>query len=206
MMRRSNPQWAMVFAMVMAALATTVAAWAQTTPQTHNEYMEVAKAAQEKGDHAQALVLFDKAIQMRQDSKEARYGKIISQDALGNYKAIIETAGQIIKIDPNDPNAYYIRGTAYIQLQPYTTGNYKKANKDLSFAIEKRPDFDSAYINRGLSWAGQKKFKEAIDDISQAIKIKETADAYRARATVYRLQGKEDLAQADDKKAFQLGG
>ena len=195
-----------VVAMVAIALMST-AALAQTepTPQTHDEFMAVAKKAQDKGDHKLALELYDKAIQMRENSTEARYGKIISYDALGNNKATIETAGQIIKIDPNATSAYYIRGTAYIQLQPYKTSNYKKANQDLSVAIKNAPQFDSAWINRGMSWVGQKKFNEALEDINQAIKIKETGGAYRARATVYRLQGKEDLAQADEKKAFQLG-
>ena len=191
---------------VMAMMATMVTARAETTPQTHDEFIAVAKAAQDKGDHKTALALYDKAIEMRKDSTQARYGKIISYDALEDFKAIIKTAGEIIKIDATDLNAYYTRGVSYIHMQPYKTNNYKMAYKDLSFVIEKKPDFDEAWIDRGLSWAGQEKFDKAIEDINQAIKLKESGRAYRARATVYRLQGKEDLAQADEKKAFQLGG
>jgi tetratricopeptide (TPR) repeat protein len=187
-------------------MAVVTVARAETTPQTHDEFITAARAAQDKGDHKTALTLYDKAIEMRKDSTQARYGKIISYDALGDHKNVINMADQIIKIDPTDLKGYFIRGTAYIQLQPGKTSNYKKANQDLSFVIKNEPDYDDAWINRGLSWAGQEQFDKAIADINQAIKIKETAGAYRARAVVYRAQGKEDLAQADEKKAFQLGG
>ena len=199
-------KWNRFFVVMLIMMAAITAARAETPPQTYDDFITAARAAQDKGDHKTALALYDKAIEMNKDSAVARYGKIVSYDALQNYAAIIETAGQIIKIDANDTRAYFIRGTTYINLQPYKTSNYKKANKDLSFVIEKNPNYDDAWINRGLSWAGQKKFDEAIADITQAIKIKETGGAYRARATVYRLQGKEDLAQADEKTAFKLGG
>lgn len=199
-------KWNRLVVVMVIMMAAMTAARAQTTPQTHDEFIEVAKIAQDKGDHKTALALYDKAIEMRKDSVEARYGKIVSYDALEDYKSIIETSSQIIKIDPNATNGYYMRGTSYIKVLPFKSSNCKKANQDLTVAIKNDPQFDSAWINRGLSWAGQKEFDKAIEDINQAIKIKETGGAYRARAIVYRLQGKEDLAQADEKKAFQLGG
>lgn len=199
-------KWNRFVVVMVITMAAITAVRAETTPQTHDELVTAAKAAQDKGDHKTALTLYDKAIEMRKDSTQARYGKIISYDALKNYKVVIKIVGEIIKIDAADLNAYYVRGISYIHLQPYKTNNYKMAYKDLSYVIEKRPDFDEAWIDRGLSWAGQRKFEKALEDINHAITIKESGRAYRARATVYRLQGKEELAQEDEKKAFQLGG
>lgn len=177
-----------VFVMLMTAvLATTLTAQAEVIPQTHDEFIAAAQKAQNAGEHQLAISLYNKAIKIDAKSKQARFGKIISYDALEDFKAIIKIAGEIIKIDNGDTDAYYIRGISYIHMQPYKISNYKMAYKDLSLVIERKPDFDEAWIDRGLSWAGQQKFDKALEDINHAIKLKESGRAYRARATVYRL-------------------
>jgi tetratricopeptide (TPR) repeat protein len=51
-------------------------------------------------------------------------------------------------------------------------GNYKQAIDDCSRAIEIKPGYADAYINRGFAYAGLGNYKQAIEDYDRGIEIK----------------------------------
>jgi tetratricopeptide (TPR) repeat protein len=61
------------------------------------------------------------------------------------------------------------------------------------------------YFNRGLHYAKSQKYKEAVADFDQAIKIKpDFANAYYVRGTVKQVMGDNDGGDADIAKAKEL--
>src|SRR5262249_7464231 len=61
------------------------------------------------------------------------------------------------------------------------------------------------YFNRGLHYAKTQKYKEAVADFHEAIKIKpDFANAYFVRGTVKQVMGDNDAGDADITKAKEL--
>lgn len=93
----------------------------------------------------------------------------------------------------------------------------KKMLEDLSSAIKYKPNFDAAYVERGLINSTDMRNKStpdaetinrlnlALADFENAIKYNpKNADAYNGRASVNDDLGKKDLALADYTKAIAL--
>jgi TonB family protein len=60
---------------------------------------------------------------------------------------------------------------------------------------------------RSFVYVEQKNYDKAVADLSEVIRFKpDDKDAYFERAEVYRKLGKNDLAEADDKKYRELSG
>lgn len=94
----------------------------------------------------------------------------------------------------------------------------KKMLEDLESAIKYKPNFDAAYVERGLINSTDMRNKSvnpdaetinrlnlALADFEQAIKFNpQNADAYNGRASCHQSLGKKDLALADYTKAIEL--
>ena len=73
---------------------------------------------------------------------------------------------EIIKLNPNDAEAYNNRGIIYENLK-----HNDKALTDFDNAIKFNPDFAEAYFNRGNIYRGLKQYEQAVSDLSKAIEI-----------------------------------
>ena len=63
---------------------------------------------------------------------------------------------------------------------------YEKAIADYTKAIELRPDYASAYYNRGKVFLGLKNYEKAIADYTKAIELRpDDASAYDNRGKVF---------------------
>ena len=95
----------------------------------------------------------------------------------------LENFNKAIQLQPDYVNAYYNRGTAYIN-----KGEYNQAIKDFSKTIDL--DFEHvvfAYRGRGVAYYAEDRFHRAIDDFSKVISL--TPDdpfAYLGRGQAYR--------------------
>ena len=93
------------------------------------------------------------------------------------HQTIILHQDKIIKINPNDYNAYNKRGVAKYKLK-----HYKEAIYDLSQAIKHKSDYATAYNNRGVAKDRSRDYEGAIDDYNKAIENKsDYATAYNNR-------------------------
>jgi tetratricopeptide (TPR) repeat protein len=109
-----------------------------------------------------------------------------------------------IEFDPSYAEAYYTRALLYRNRKQYA-----KAIPDLDKYIELNPGNDQyladAYLNRGIDYSNTGNSSQAEKDITRAIELSPRyADAYGARAVLYRQMKKDDLAAADERKFTEL--
>ncbi len=95
--------------------------------------------------------------------------------------------GLVIRINPNNDQAYHNRGIGRLHL-----GDYRGAIEDFNQAIRISPNYAAAYYNRGLSRSQLGDRQEGITDIWQAAKLAQkqgnTALYQHVQKTIRRLQ------------------
>jgi tetratricopeptide (TPR) repeat protein len=92
------------------------------------------------------------------------------------------------------------RGKAYNQ-----KGEYDRAIKDLSQAIQLDPTLAVAYSNRGNAYSSKRALDRAIADFSKAIRFdRKESDGYYGRGNAYGLKRQYDRAIVDFSEAIRL--
>lgn len=86
----------------------------------------------------------------------------------GDLKGALQDANQALKLDPNNPIAYGVRGRIYFGL-----GNYKQAIADSTKAIQILPDYYAAYRVRGACYYYQGNKRAAIADLQKSASLAE---------------------------------
>jgi tetratricopeptide (TPR) repeat protein len=85
-------------------------------------------------------------------------------------------------------------------------GNYDKAIKEFTVAIEKYPKYDIAYSDRAAAFIQQKKFNEAEADLKKALEINPNSlEAHYNLAALYSIQNKLDSSLQALERALELG-
>ncbi len=132
-----------------------------------------------------------------------------------NYPEAIEVLNVLLRHDPNDFDAHFLRGIAKynmddllgadadfsraVELNPVFTGayyyraitrsrlgNYDDALKDFAEAVELRPDLPDPYYSRGVTLLLNQQFEDAIADFDRYIRFeKRHVAAYLNRGTSY---------------------
>ena len=97
-----------------------------------------------------------------------------------NIASLTET----IKNNPNDPQAYNMRGSVLAQ-----AGKPDEALADFNKAISLDPNYGQVYANRGLIYRQSKKFDLAMADYERALSLDANyAPAYLGRGMVYKAR------------------
>ncbi|MHC4706876.1 MAG: tetratricopeptide repeat protein [Planctomycetota bacterium] len=89
-----------------------------------------------------------------------------AQLELGHGDRAIADLSKAIGLDPNDPDAWQVRGYAYANLK-----QWDKALADSSKAIELEPDNSDHWWNRARVYSDMGKSEEAIADFSKVIEL-----------------------------------
>ena len=84
-----------------------------------------------------------------------------------NYARAIQNYSFAIKTNPSNPNTYYYRGLARMQIE-----DLDASIDDFSMAIKLNPNYFEAYINRGTNLKTKGKLDEALIDYNKAIGLK----------------------------------
>ena len=165
--------------------------WQQRKHVRAEVYYSLGKEKLDAKNYAEAIVDFDKAIELNPKYIRAHYERGRTQAHLKDYASGIASCTQAIKMDPNEADAYYVRGSLKIYL-----GDYSDAIVDLNKAIELDPEHVDAYSNRGaikLSFGeseslrgntkkGRRLYEAAVTDCDKAIEI----DPEHANAYIFR--------------------
>lgn len=149
----------------------------------------------DKGDLKGAIKDFDKVISMDSENAEAYYKRGIAKQKLNenrgalndlekaiklepSYKDELQPAieqaramikkdyDKAIKLNPNNAQAYYMRG-----YRKYQRGDDEGALADFDKAISLNPNYAMAYYNRGIVKYRLERYSSAIDDWQKAIKL-----------------------------------
>ena len=86
-----------------------------------------------------------------------------------NFREAVSYFTEAIKINPDNPELYIIRGDAY--LGEYTQRADKRAIKDYTRAIELTPDDSDAYVKRAVARTFYGDYKKVLRDLQSAQKI-----------------------------------
>ena len=118
----------------------------------------------------------------------------------GKYEDAIADYDEAIRINPQDAQAYYNRGTAKGEL-----GWHQEAIADFDEAIRVNPQHAAAYYNRGTAKGALRRYRESIDDYDQAIHLNpQHAAAYTNRGNAKGALGRHQEAIADYDQAIHL--
>jgi len=118
----------------------------------------------------------------------------------GNYSQAETIFRQVIRINPQDANAYYNLGVVL-----YHQGKLEEAITNFRQAIQLDPKYANAYNNLGAALSDQGKLDEAIANYRQAIQLDpKYALAYTNLGNALSDQGKLDEAIASYRQAIQL--
>jgi tetratricopeptide (TPR) repeat protein len=153
----------------------------------------------------QALADYNQALGLNPELSAAYYhrgdvGLLTNEldDAMANFTlAIVKKSG----VTNPPPTPYFKRG--YLL---YLQQDHKAAVKDLSRAIELAPAMYEAYLYRANALCALRRHDMAIRDYNTLIQLKpDFALAYYGRALALREKGDTEKAEADFRKAEQLG-
>lgn len=151
-------------------------------------------------DDRQAEADYTKAIELKPDYAEAYFQRGLGRDLGRKTRAALEDYNKAIELNPKFINAYMTRAVIYL-----LDNKGREAIADYTKVIELKPDGDSYYV-RGNAYLEIKEYAKAVTDLTRAIQLDPTYYwSYKQRAKAYRMLGKLRLAQADERKADQIG-
>ena len=152
------------------------------------------------GEYENAILSYEKAINLKPDYAIAYYNRGCVNTKLGESERAIADYSKAIELKPDLAEAYNNRGYTYKKI-----GESEKAIADYSKAIELKPDLAEVYNNRGNAYDRLGESEKAIADCSKAIELKpDYANAYNNRGKIYTGIGESEKAIADYSKAIEL--
>ena len=160
-------------------------------------YYYEGKANSNNHQYQAAVKSFDKSIDLNPDYAEAYYARGNAQTPGGNYQAAIIDYTKVIDLNPDYAEAYYARGNAKIKLG---IDYFQEAVQEYTEAINLKSKFAEAYYNRGVIWHRLGESQKAIDDFSEAIRLKEPAiyaKGHKARWKIKKALGEDESAKED---------
>ncbi|MFN6962374.1 MAG: tetratricopeptide repeat protein [Pyrinomonadaceae bacterium] len=157
-----------------------------------------------------ALADYTKAIEIAPKNADfyANRGYLLTAD-LGRHAEAIGDLTKAIELDPaGKVEAYFARAQAYYELRQYdrTIADLDKYISLMPRGVNDRYLADG-YISRGIAYALSGRPERGVADLTKAIELApDNARAYQARALLYGQLKKNDLAEADQRKAAELLG
>ena len=124
----------------------------------------------------------------------------ISIDKTQGTDENISSLTDVIRRNPNDPEGYNVRGSAYGR-----SGQFRNALDDFNRALQLNPSFFQAYANRALIHRSMGNVADAANDYNRALQINPRYDvAYIGRGNLYRQAGRLNEAMTDYNRAINL--
>jgi tetratricopeptide (TPR) repeat protein len=119
----------------------------------------------------------------------------------GDFEKAIQSFSKAIEIDPENEEAYFLRGNAYND-----SGKPELALKDYTVVLKRNPEDQLALYNRSLAYLSLQQFDQAIEDLSRLIQLApEEPNGYNLRSVVNSQKGEYSLAVADATRVIELG-
>ncbi len=169
--------------------------------QEYAKYEEAGNSDFNNKKYQEAIVNFNKVIEIDPNNKLAYFTRARAKSKLGDFKGSIEDNNKVIEIDPNSSMAYNNRGW-----DNYLQKNYIEALKDFNKAIELEPRNYVAYDSRQETKFALNDFAGCIEDCNMAISLNpKLANSYFFRGKVYFKNGDKVKACENWSKAGQYG-
>ncbi len=193
---------------------------------------EVYKDALACNIQEEKIKLLTKVLKMDPFYKSAYYRRALIYKELENYVEVVKDCNMLIRVDPENGEAYRLRGTAKKILGNISDakddfkmasdlkdsiyfigkgiakikeGDFTNAIKEFDDAIIKNPEQPLAFANRGIAKSQSQNYEGAISDYTAAILLDPNyINAYKNRSQAYDKIGQNMLADDDKTKAEEL--
>lgn len=120
--------------------------------------------------------------------------------AMGNHKTALEQVNKMLSLEPDDVDYTFLKAQIL-----HESGKPKAAIRELDKCIAQQPSLSQLYAYRALCHESLKEWDGAIRDYSKALKLQPTSREFVARGYLYSLKGDKRSAQADYRKAINVG-
>ncbi|MEQ9622097.1 TPR end-of-group domain-containing protein [Coleofasciculus chthonoplastes] len=127
------------------------------------------------GDLVDAIVCWEKALDIAPDSHAAWYNRGLALDELGRLEEAIASYDKALQFKPDQDEAWYNRGFALRKL-----GRFEEAIASYDNALQIQPDDTTSIYNKACCLALQNKIAIALENLQQAIAL--NSDEYREMA------------------------
>jgi tetratricopeptide (TPR) repeat protein len=186
-----------------AALAVLIAAWFLyqhiADPRAANEALDAGRALMKATRYEQAILNFDRAIDLNPKFAEAYRLRAQAYTAEYNPDAAIRDFTKVTELRPLDAKAFLERGMARLDKQ-----DLANAIADATRAIEIDPKLARAYNLRATARRASGDHQGAIADFTKAVELDPNLDNYFQRGSTYQLIGEHRLAVADFTQAIEF--
>jgi tetratricopeptide (TPR) repeat protein len=188
--RRKVTMW------VVAVLVTVgAAAWIykrSTDPLKAQESFEAGRRLAAVARYPQAILSFDRAIQLEPDFGEAYLLRARARVALYDQVNALADFNHAIQLKPRDSMALLDRGRVYLMLE-----RYSEAIADATLAVAIEPKLAAAYNLRGTAIRASGDTARALKDFEMAVQYAPDADNYFQRGATYQALGEHQHAIED---------
>ncbi len=169
---------------------------------TLEDYLARANEYYELGEFSQAEMEYSEALLLDSGLTEVYYRRGLARLQQQEFDAAIQDFEHVVSQEPEMPLGYYALGLAYSSLPDPDTA---RAIDYYDKALQYYPDFVDALYSRGIAYAAQEDFDQAILDFSAVLQIDpEYVDALVARGQAYGAQEKFDQAIENFSAALQI--
>lgn len=168
----------------------------QDDPGAHNN---LAIVYYNKGLYTEAITELEKALKLNPNFVLARNNLEIILRKSGKLEEKVDELTQGIESDPHDENKILELADTYVKLQKYSHAivYYKKV-------LDANPDSYHAHFgfSNTLKYLG--KYDDALDEMKQALKIREAHEGYRTIGEIYLRKGVIDMAIKNLEEALKI--
>ncbi len=172
----------------------------QKYPEVANAHFSVGKNLFDARDINGALTSFNKALELDSTYTDVYFYRGNLYFDQKNYEAAANDYKTAIALKPKYPEAIYNLGVAYMSL-----GNNQESVNTITKCIEMSPN-EFMYQSRATANFNLKKYKEAIDDYTFALKLNpKLAESFFNRGVCYFYLTQQSNACNDWKQASILG-
>jgi len=197
--RRATRLLIAVTALGLAVSCSTPAKKPAVTPYE----ITIAAAATEGQDYGEAVRLWTNALAVPDLTDDQRvrglWGRGVAYVKVGNFDAAMTDANTALKLKPDWPELFQLRGALYLHERDYT-----HALDDFDGAIRLKADSPEAHAARAEAYLAQGRDDAAIADLDLAIGFKPyVAGFYITRGLSYLDAGKTREATADFDEAVR---
>ena len=163
-------------------------------------YLNRANVYDSMGDSSNALLDYNKAVELAPDVAGTYYNRGVFYKARGDLAAALKDNDSALRLDPTFVPALYNRAVIYT-----VQNNISGALADYSQAIRLSPNTAELHGHRGFVYLMQGDYQNALKDEDEAIRLDpKYAVAYLYRATAHGKLGDGDQAVEDTKTAIRL--
>jgi tetratricopeptide (TPR) repeat protein len=177
--------------------------WTHTLACTSDNavaHVNLGNALLQKGSVNEAMVHYQKALQIKPDCVDAHINLGTALLQKGNVAEAIAHYQKALQIKPDSPEAHNNLGNALLKI-----GNVDEAIAPFQRALQIKPDFAEAHNNLGIALLQKGKVDEAIVHYQKALQIKpDFAEAHNNLGNALVQKGSVDEAIAHYQKALQI--